>query len=103
MTPNGDPAKRTRVDTVSHAFGRVLKSLDINGRRGFYGLRHTFATVAGESRDQVAVNVVMGHADPSMAANYRHGISDQRLLDVVAVVHRWLWPDAANAEGEIRS
>ncbi|MCH7989180.1 MAG: hypothetical protein IID46_08520, partial [Planctomycetes bacterium] len=35
MTPNADPAKQCRVDTVSHAFGRLLKSLNINGHRGF--------------------------------------------------------------------
>ena len=46
---------------------------------GFYGLRHTFETIGGESRDQVAVNHIMGHADNSMSAVYRERISDQRL------------------------
>ena len=67
---------------------------DINGNRAFYSLRHTFETQAGESRDQPAVDLVMGHSDSSMAANYRHGISDQRLQDVVNVVRSWLWPPA---------
>ena len=82
---------------MAQEFSKLLKLLDINGRRGFYGFRHTFETQAGESRDQIAVDHLMGHSDNSMAANYRHDISDARLRDVVAVVHRWLWPDTANA------
>lgn len=64
------------VNTVSHRFKALLKRLKINGRRrlGFYTLRHVFETVAGESRDQVAVDAVMGHVDPSMGANYRERI-----------------------------
>ena len=42
-------------------------------------LRHVFETIGGESRDQVAVDHIMGHADQSMAAHYRERISDERL------------------------
>jgi integrase len=58
---------------------------------GFYALRHTFETIGGESRDQVAVNHIMGHADASMAGVYREQIGDERLRDVVNVVRRWLF------------
>jgi integrase len=57
---------------------------------GFYALRHTFETVAGESKDQVAVDSIMGHSDPSMAAVYRERISDERLVAVSKYVRDWL-------------
>jgi integrase len=87
---NESPEKRTRIDSIGPAFKRMMVSLDIDGRRSFYGLRHSFETVAGESKDQVAVDAIMGHVDPSMASNYRHSISDERLRAVVDVVHDWL-------------
>lgn len=81
------------VNTVTNRFGALLKRLGINGRRrlGFYTLRHCFETAAGESKDQVAVDAIMGHVDPSMGANYRERISDERLQAVVETVRAWLF------------
>lgn len=95
-----DSATFVTTNNIAHHFGRVLRRLKINGRKnlGFYTLRHTFATIAGESRDQVAVNSIMGHVDASMAAVYRERISDERLQDVVNVVRAWLWPDGVNTD-----
>ena len=76
-------AKRRRV--------KVPVKLHRRGRN-FYALRHTFETIAGESRDQVAVDFIMGHADYTMAGVYRERISDERLRDVVNVVRSWLFP-----------
>jgi hypothetical protein len=47
--------------------------------------------VAGNTRDQVAVNLVMGHSDASMAEVYRQGIDPQRLKDVAKYVEEWLF------------
>ena len=57
----------------------------------FYSLRHTFEIIGGEVKDQVVVDLLMGHCDESMAAHYREGISDQRRLDVVNHIHTWLF------------
>jgi hypothetical protein len=54
-------------------------------------LRHAFETVGGDSRDQVAVDFVMGHIDASMAGEYRDWINDDRLQDVVKHVRKWLF------------
>ena len=60
----------------------------------FYALRHTFETIAGNSRDQVAVDCVMGHVDDSMAAEYREDIDPQRIIDVCSFVRSWLYGGA---------
>ena len=107
LTRRGLPwAKQTNANPISREFRKLLDSIDakageINGGRtatklhrkglGFYGLRHTFETIGGESRDQVAVVHIMGHADQSMAAHYRERISDERLRAVVNHVHSWLY------------
>jgi integrase len=94
ITRYGQPwAKDVPDSPVTKEFRKVLDELKLYRRGlGFYCLRHTFETIAGESRDQVAVNHIMGHSDASMADQYREGISDERLLDVAKHVHAWLYP-----------
>ncbi|HIE96830.1 MAG TPA: hypothetical protein EYQ63_07405 [Fuerstia sp.] len=48
----------------------------------------------------MAVNYIMGHQDESMAAVYRQGIDDQRLIDVAEHVRQWLWMRKCDACGE---
>jgi len=86
-------------DNIGNSFGRLLRKLGIK-RTGlnFYALRHTFETVASESRDQVAVSAIMGHADHTMSGLYRERISDERLVDVVTHVHQWLFPDDESSD-----
>jgi integrase len=77
--------------------GKLLRRLGINGRKrlGFYTLRHTFRTVADESKDQPAVDFIMGHVVPHMSAVYRETISDARLRGVADHVRKWLFPSMA--------
>jgi len=82
------------IDNVSKEFTKLLKRLNLKRDKvNFYALRHTFETIGGESRDQVATNAIMGHVDQSMAGAYRERISDERLRNVVDVVHNWLFGD----------
>ena len=64
----------------------------------FYALRHTFETIGGNAKDQIAVNYVMGHCDDSMAAVYREGIDPQRIVDVCSFVRDW-WIDGKPTKG----
>lgn len=59
---------------------------------GFYSLRHTFRTVAAETKDIPAIRHIMGHTDKSIDAIYTHDVSDERLQAVTDYVHDWLFP-----------
>ncbi len=85
-------AKDTSDNPVSQETAKVLRQLGIQ-RRGvnFYALRHTFETIGGEARDQVAVDHIMGHARDDMASVHRERISDERLQAVTDHVRHWLF------------
>jgi integrase len=80
-------------DALTKEMRKLLLELDINGHRNFYAIRHTFETIGGDSRDQVAVDAIMGHAPDSndMAAVYRENVNDARLQAVTEHVRRWLF------------
>jgi integrase len=91
----------TPNDEIGKQFAKLLKELGIK-RPGvsFYALRHTFETIGGESRDQVAVDHIMGHARDDMASLYRERISDERLKAVTDTIHNWLFAEDADDSGE---
>ncbi len=86
-------AKDSTDHTLAKEFGKLLRQLGIHGRAGlgFYTLRHVFRTVADESKDQPAIDFIMGHESPHMATAYRETISDVRLKAVADHVHAWLF------------
>jgi len=95
-------AKDKADNPISKETAKLLKSLGLHAPGlNFYSLRRTFETIGGGSRDQVAVDHVMGHAPGAsdMAAVYRQRIDDQRLEAVASHVHDWLWPAESKDQG----
>lgn len=79
-------------DPVGMMFRRLLESLGLKKPgMSFYSLRHSFLSVAEETKDFPAVRALMGHSDTSVQAMYRERIGDDRLQAVVEHVRRWLF------------
>ena len=78
---------------ISKQTRKLLDALGLKGNRNFYALRHTFETVGGEAKDQVAVDHIMGHAREDMASVYRERISDVRLKAVSNHVRAWAFAE----------
>jgi hypothetical protein len=54
--------------------------------------------VADASKDQPAIDHIMGHESRHMSSQYREGIGDDRLLAVVEFVGQWLFGRQAKGE-----
>jgi integrase len=94
--------KDTSTNPISGETRKLLKALSINGHRNFYTLRHTFRTVADETKDSVACDAIMGNETPHMSSIYRETISDARLKAVADHVRGWLFGDAKRPEGKAK-
>lgn len=93
IKPNG-----ARNDAVGEEFRKLLDRMGLKRRGlGHYALRHTFQTIAGETTDQKAVDLVMGHAKTSMSDRYVQRIADDRIWKVCEHVRAWLY---AKADGD---
>jgi integrase len=77
---------------ITDRFRRVLRKLGLyRDRQGFYSLRRTFRTIADESLDFPAVDLIMGHARKGTGDIYRQRISDDRLRRVAEHVRQWVF------------
>lgn len=95
-------ATGTVVDSIGMQFNRLLKETGVKrAGLGFYALRHTFQTVADETRDFPAVDLAMGHvpAASDMAARYRERLDDERLEAVAQHVRKWLFSGLVHSRG----
>jgi integrase len=94
--------KAPAVDNpITKEFRKLLDKLKLyRPGLGFYCLRRGFETIAGDSRDQVAVDAVMGHAPRAndMASVYRQRIDDERLRAVAEHVRQWLFGKGKKAK-----
>jgi integrase len=87
--------EKSRTDNVSVHFCDLLKQCGVyRDGLSFYTLRHVFRTVADEARDPVAIDLIMGHSDPSMGGHYRERVEDGRLRAVAEHVRQWLFGEA---------
>jgi len=87
--------KTTADSPITKEMRKLLDGLKINGHRNFYALRHTFRTIADETKDQPAVDLIMGHEKDGMSERYRERISDERLLAVTEYVRAWTFRQSA--------
>jgi integrase len=85
-------------NAITKEFCKLFAEAKVERKKGlgFYAMRHVFETIAGESRDQIAVDHIMGHARDDMASVYRERISDERLAAVVEHVRTWLFSPPAS-------
>jgi integrase len=91
----GSKGEHPRDNPISKEMGKLLRKLGIKRPGlGFYGLRHTFATIGQRTRDKDAVRAIMGHVEQAgdmLAVAYtEEAIGDERLAAVTEYVRRWL-------------
>ncbi|MEX0653500.1 MAG: tyrosine-type recombinase/integrase [Phycisphaeraceae bacterium] len=102
LTDEGYPLQHGNTDALHLRFRRLLVRLKLvpaygeekpaNQRNlGFYTLRRTFRTYAGEAKDKDAADLIMGHEIPGMAGIYIQKIGWPRLHDVVDHVYAYLF------------
>jgi integrase len=90
--------EKSRTDNVSVHFCELLRKCGLyRDGLGFYTLRHVFRTVADAARDPVAIDLIMGHSDPTMGGHYRERVEDSRLLAVAEHVRQWLFRQGPEA------
>lgn len=100
LTITGKPWVRdetSNTDQIATEFAKLLTAIELDGKPlkrpglSFYALRHTTQTIGDRTRDRTALDVILGHADSSMAAVYNERIDDDRLAAVSHYIRKWLF------------
>jgi integrase len=86
-------AKVVTDDAIAKEFAKLRRKLKLNTSPGhsFYILRHSFRTVANETKDPMSADHIMGNETPNMSSVYRETISDEWLKAVADHVRNWLF------------
>ena len=92
-------SKKTWLDNVTRAFTDLLDKTGVQRKGSFYTLRHVFRTIADETLDFPAIDLIMGHSRGDMASVYRERISDDRLRAVTEHVRKWLFGQTVDPKG----
>jgi integrase len=90
-------SKRLRGNLVSDTFTTLQKKTKLRlPGLNFYALRHTFATIGKQTKDNDAVRAILGHVIPAndmLSNNYDEApVEQHRLLAVSSYVLAWLYP-----------
>lgn len=94
LTRQGFPYDRRQFSSIAQEFRKITEQAGCyRSGVGFYALRHVFETIGGNSKDQVAVDHIMGHKRNDMASVYRTRVEDDRLLAVTDHIHAWLFDE----------
>ncbi|MGD0654815.1 MAG: site-specific integrase [Thermoguttaceae bacterium] len=89
---------------ISKEFKKLLIDAHLDDCPGFYGLRHTFATIALKTKDRDAVRVMMGHAagaNDMLAVYNEEDVDEERLLIVSNYVHNWLFKQSVQSSANV--
>jgi integrase len=82
-------------NAIGHEMKKLLDRLGLyRPGLGLYTLRHVHRTVADETHDRAAIDLIMGHAADDMGSVYRERIADDRLQRVAEHVHKWVFAAA---------
>jgi integrase len=97
MNDRGPDRPATPIDSIQLQWRTLLGAVGVP-HVPFYSLRRIHRTIADRSKDQSAVDHIMGHTRDDMASAYRERIDDDQLEAVVKIVRGWLFPDNTKQE-----
>jgi integrase len=99
FVPTQGGRKGSKRDVIGRRWADLCDQVGVEVRGRFYVLRRVFRTVADETLDRVAIDLIMGHSDRSMAAAYRERVDDKRLVAVTDHVRAWIGFGKAKGKG----